>query len=321
MASPSLTLVQQHEEFEGEEEKVFNFLGLPKDLRLEIYEYLLVPRQSSFYKFEGDGKNENMYLTGFHANVESSGNTQFYECSRHNELHPQILQSCQAIYKEAEDLLYRPEVLELSPSRRFFSSHFRPHVIDDETFSRLHQVEMLVLFLDVGYSKGHTDIRHSQALAKALHRDMGMHTANIRITALSDCETSASHNSLASAYTGMIYTWADLLKTFARISFFIQIGGIYVDLSKIGDVWEEKGVSDGLNDSDDEGGKALRLQHPLVDQYSTNSDLESDIGFHLEWRLGLAANLIKVTKAAFGDSSGEGAEVSVSALLTKLEAS
>ena len=88
--------------------RTFNFMGLPKELRLCIYEHLLQPATIEMFSYDSPS------VVGM-ANHEIA-KTAFYASTFGKILTPAILRTCKAVFDEAQATLYAPKVLDLHPS-------------------------------------------------------------------------------------------------------------------------------------------------------------------------------------------------------------
>lgn len=85
--------------------QTFDFLGLPTELRLEVYEYLLKPTELHVLSEEHPE---------FADSPEPSG-LPLYLTKREKGLHIAIIKTCKQIYAEARPILCSPQVLYLHP--------------------------------------------------------------------------------------------------------------------------------------------------------------------------------------------------------------
>lgn len=96
----------------------FPFQWLPKELRLEIYEYILKPE----YLMITSKWSSGLRAKSITAQMQISGTDEpvYYAKGVHDgkeekTLYPAILRTCNQIHAEAKTILYRPETLILSP--------------------------------------------------------------------------------------------------------------------------------------------------------------------------------------------------------------
>lgn len=152
------------------EENTFRILELPKELRLQIYEYLLVPECIAVFSFDGVGAERTRSEEKITAVDE--GPIRFYAKLVDCAVHPAILQTCSQLHAEASHLVYLPTTLELNPSRPGLVEEevddLKVHILDAPHLARIRRVSCLRVLLPVSSFTTVIDLAHSLALRNSL---------------------------------------------------------------------------------------------------------------------------------------------------------
>ena len=159
-------------------DETFAFLELPKELRLNIYEYLHLAEYLELFSYD---EPSVQHLTG-----DQLAQSRFYAWSVGKTLDVAILRTCKFMHSEAQNILYSPTTLELSPSVRDtgYKQNQPTAIMNATALSQLRQVEELKLNIIVTNPTNLTrseDVVHSRALAKCLHHRVRLQTISLEI--------------------------------------------------------------------------------------------------------------------------------------------
>ena len=154
----------------------FDFLELPKELRLCIYEYLLKPALIEIYSFDVPS------IVGL--DDDEVAKSRFYADPVGTRLYPEILRACKTIHAEAHSILYMPTSLELRSTfqhTREEVSKELDHVIDARKLGEVRQLDELCLDLTAIKGSKDEDLAHSRVLAKLINPRMKISTLAVRV--------------------------------------------------------------------------------------------------------------------------------------------
>lgn len=161
----------------------FNFFGLPFELRLCIYEYLLKPAKIDVYSYDHseyqDEVKEDSKATHPYKPV-----TFYARWIGPKRLNPAILRTCKTVHAEAWKIPYRPFALTLRPAFQYVprSEEHEGHNSDLRTLCRIprpfgiwglacvQKLSKLELELYTTFSTQDEDIAHSEALFEPFRR-------------------------------------------------------------------------------------------------------------------------------------------------------
>lgn len=151
-----------------------HFLVIPKELRIEIYGYLLKPwklQARSYTEYSTSGLSEREI-------VKSS----FYGKVLEKALNPQLLQVCKTIHSEAQHVLAEPCVLALLPSVHGGPprhKHERP--IDISLFSSARCIRLIELRVTSLPRTAADDFTYSQILAKQFNTNLQVQKLHLTV--------------------------------------------------------------------------------------------------------------------------------------------
>ncbi|KAK4894920.1 hypothetical protein LTR27_007042 [Elasticomyces elasticus] len=137
------------------------FLAMPKELRLQIYEYLLRPDCIQLHSYDHE-----LPATVYYADMNRI---------LPRSLQPQILRTCRQVVDEAQATLYAPDHLRMKPSVR--RDEFLGMGLFARPFpaSRLRQdrsPQTLTMELCTSFETMATDLAHSIGLAELLGKEV-----------------------------------------------------------------------------------------------------------------------------------------------------
>ncbi|KAK5118562.1 hypothetical protein LTR85_008027 [Meristemomyces frigidus] len=161
------------------------FLELPKELRLQTYELLLMPRKITIRSYDTPSiakmSDEEVAKTAFFALPPG-------------DLDPQVLRVCHQIHGEAGRLLYSAPYLHLRPSFANFRRRGKAKdcAIDTTRLQVHRQLEKLRVDLVVTTGTLNEDIRHSQVLRGFY---ASLRAKHMRLSVRDREESSADNNS------------------------------------------------------------------------------------------------------------------------------
>ncbi|KAK5687876.1 hypothetical protein LTR17_026689 [Elasticomyces elasticus] len=202
-------------------------LELPKELRLQIYEYLLRPECIHLYTYDsptivGLSQDEIARTRVYH---------QFTSDDPPMDLHPHILSVCHQVYDEALASLHKPYTLQIEPS---CGGSFHQDLATGKTVLRIFDATRLCnvrilptlrIRLCTGYTTGIEDIAHSTFFATLLRAVSVVKKLELRTSVgweeeeEVDDDTSEEQKYLSNL-EALVKIWGDLkLKTDMHVRF------------------------------------------------------------------------------------------------------
>ncbi|KAK3706520.1 hypothetical protein LTR37_012730 [Vermiconidia calcicola] len=146
-------------------------LELPAELRLHIYELLLLPDSIRVFSFD------NPSILDLPEDVAPTA--RFYAEVRGNSVCPQLLRACSQLHDEARILLDEPKALHLAPSLGGDGGSYGPKLqrrqFSINRLASIRKVSELPLGLPTCIRTLQDDVAHSRVLAN--HLRGGLHTA------------------------------------------------------------------------------------------------------------------------------------------------
>ncbi|KAK5688354.1 hypothetical protein LTS10_000332 [Elasticomyces elasticus] len=162
------------------------FLELPKELRLQIYDYLLRPECIRLCTYDSPT------IVGLSPD-EIARTWVYYRFTNADlpmDLHPHILRACHQVCNEASASLHKPYTLQIEPSwaagcQRYHDSAAEGAVLRISDATRLCNVRILPTLrirLCTGYTTGIEDIAHSTFFATLLRTVPAVKKLELRIS-------------------------------------------------------------------------------------------------------------------------------------------
>lgn len=152
-----------------------SLLGLPKEMRLEICEYLLKP-----WTVEVVTPDEP---TIFGVSEQTFFTTRCFARAVGKQLYPEILRTCQKVHVEAAHLLLGPRRLALYPSLENSTDKSSFRHLNFNHFRSLRHISFLQVELNTTRRMVAEDIAHSKLLANVLQQRSRVQTLTLDIVA------------------------------------------------------------------------------------------------------------------------------------------
>ncbi|KAK5730625.1 hypothetical protein LTR15_000562 [Elasticomyces elasticus] len=136
------------------------FLALPKELRLQIYEYLLRPDCIQLHSYD-------------HETLAADATVYYADMDRilPRSLHPQILRTCRQVVDEAQATLYAPDHLRLKPAVRrydFLNMNLLARPFPASRLCQNRSLQTLTVKFCTSFATMAADLLHSIGLAELL---------------------------------------------------------------------------------------------------------------------------------------------------------
>ena len=187
-------------------QRPFNFLGLPKELRLNVYDYTLRPHTLRIYSYERDSVQDDTN--------DQLARTVFWTEPSTMEVWPQLLRTCKVIHDEAENILFSPSNLDLCPSFAEGGPDENDALFDATKLFRIHRLEQLKLELIATARSRTEDVMHSRILKECISpgATIGKVVVRIRDTHSNEYIPGENRPNL-NAMLEVLNTWNGVLKS------------------------------------------------------------------------------------------------------------
>lgn len=192
------------------DDKPFNFLGLPKELRFNVYDYVLKPCVLRVFSYSYRDDDDNI------PNLSDPrvAQTGFYGTTREMELCPQLLRTCKTVHEEAGSILYNPTHLELAPSFRWGPPDESERKFDATKLTRIRRLDTLEVDLYTISVSKEVDMLHSRALVRCVHPNLAIRKCSLHIRENDefdhDLDDGVQYN--LKAIIAVLKTWKGVLK-------------------------------------------------------------------------------------------------------------